>query len=69
MSSPPLLTSVDGHITPSDEAVLPLPDDGLLRGDGVFEVLRLYGGRPFDLPGHLERLERSAAVIDLDVDR
>ncbi len=69
MSSPPLLTSVDGHITPSDEAVLPLPDDGLLRGDGVFEVLRLYGGRPFDLTGHLERLERSAAVIDLDVDR
>ena len=69
MPSPPLRTSIDGLITPSDEAVLPLPDDGLLRGDGVFEVLRLYGGRPFRLTGHLERLERSAAVIELELDR
>ena len=38
------LASVDGRITPTTEAVLPLPDDGLYRGDGVFEVIRLYGG-------------------------
>jgi hypothetical protein len=41
------LASVDGRISPTAEAVLPLPDDGLYRGDGVFEVARLYGGKPF----------------------
>ena len=49
--------------------VLPLPDDGLYRGDGVFEVIRLYGGRPFALVEHLDRLGRSAAAIDLPLDR
>jgi branched-chain amino acid aminotransferase len=63
-----LLTSVDGVIRPSHEAVLPLPDDGLLRGDGVFEVIRLYGGRPFSLPAHLDRLDRSAMALRLEPD-
>ncbi len=63
------LASVDGRITPTSEAVLPLPDDGLYRGDGVFEVIRLYGGRPFALEAHLDRLGRSAAAIDLPLDR
>src|SRR5689334_24820305 len=50
-------------------AVIPAADDGLLRGDGVFEVIRLYGGRPFALGEHLDRLERSGAAIDLAFDR
>ncbi len=65
----PSLTSVDGAIGPSDSAILVLPDDGLLRGDGVFEVIRNYGGRPFALKEHLDRIERSAAAIALEVDR
>ncbi|HTU16351.1 MAG TPA: aminotransferase class IV [Solirubrobacterales bacterium] len=69
MGAPPLLTSIDGAITPSDEALLPLPDDGLFRGDGVFEVLRSYAGRLFALGEHLDRLERSAAAIELPVER
>lgn len=64
-----LLTSVDGLLTPSAEAVVPLPDDGLFRGDGVFEVLRCYRGRPFAMDAHLARLEASAAAIDLELDR
>ncbi len=64
-----LLTSIDGVITPSDEAVVPLPDDGVFRGDGVFEVLRSYSGTLFALEDHLDRLERSASAIDLTVDR
>ena len=60
---------MDGRVTATAEAVLPLPDDGLYRGDGVFEVIRLYGGRPFALNEHLDRLERSAAAITLPVDR
>jgi branched-chain amino acid aminotransferase len=63
------IVSVDGAITPTAEAVIPLRDDGLYRGDGVFEVARLYGGRPYRLGEHLDRLERSAAQIELPIER
>jgi branched-chain amino acid aminotransferase len=49
--------------------VVPLKDDGLYRGDGAFEVIRLYQGRPFALADHLDRLVRSAAAIELEIDR
>ena len=49
--------------------MIPAADDGLLRGDGVFEVIRLYAGRPFALEEHLDRLERSAAALELPIDR
>jgi branched-chain amino acid aminotransferase len=61
--------SVDGAIVPTAEATIPLKDDGLYRGDGIFEVIRLYGGRPYALEDHLDRLERSAAAIELDAQR
>lgn len=67
--SAPELTSIDGQITETSSALVPASDDGLLRGDGVFEVIRLYAGRPFALPEHLDRLERSGAAIELPVDR
>jgi branched-chain amino acid aminotransferase len=63
------LASVDGRISPTSEASISVADDGLLRGDGVFEVIRLYEGRPFALDEHLDRLERSAAALDLDAQR
>jgi branched-chain amino acid aminotransferase len=63
------LASVDGEISPTADAVIPLPDDGVYRGDGVFEVIRLYAGRPFALGDHLDRIERSARAIELSVDR
>jgi branched-chain amino acid aminotransferase len=63
------LASVDGVISPTTGATIPLPDDGLYRGDGIFEVIRLYEGYPFALRQHLDRLERSAAAIELPVDR
>ena len=63
------LASVDGSVTATVEAVVPLKDDGLYRGDGAFEVIRLYGGRPFALGDHLDRLERSCAAIQLRFDR
>jgi len=63
------LASVDGRITPTAEATIPLRDDGLYRGDGAFEVIRLYAGLPFALGDHLDRLERSAATIQLEFDR
>lgn len=63
------LASVDGVIAPTAEATIPVKDDGLYRGDGVFEVIRLYAGRPYALAEHLDRLERSAAAIELDAQR
>jgi branched-chain amino acid aminotransferase len=63
------VASVDGVIAPTAEATIPVKDDGLYRGDGVFEVIRLYGGRPFALTEHLDRLERSAAAIELPAQR
>ena len=62
------LACLDGAVMPAAEAVVPATDAGLLRGDGVFEVLRLYGGRPYALDAHLARLERSAANLRLPVD-
>jgi branched-chain amino acid aminotransferase len=63
------LASVDGAISATGDAVVPLQDDGLYRGDGAFEVIRLYEGRPFALADHLDRLTRSAAAIELEFDR
>ena len=40
-------------------------DLALVRGDAVFEALRVYAGRPFRLDAHLDRLARSAEAIDL----
>jgi branched-chain amino acid aminotransferase len=62
------LASLDGRIMPADEARIPVTDDGLLRGDGVFEVVRLYGGRPYALDEHLERMAGSAARLRLTFD-
>ena len=63
------LASVDGTVTPTAAAMVPMKDDGLYRGDGAFEVIRLYDGKPFALVDHLDRLGRSAAAIELEFDR
>jgi branched-subunit amino acid aminotransferase/4-amino-4-deoxychorismate lyase len=62
------LASVDGSITLASEARIPATDDGLLRGDGAFEVVRVYDGEPFALEQHLRRLERSALNLRLPLD-
>ena len=63
------LACVDGELMPTERARIPVTDEGLLRGDGVFEVARLYRGRPFALDRHLERMARSAANLRLPFDR
>jgi branched-chain amino acid aminotransferase len=62
------LAILDGTIMDAAEAQILVTDEGLLRGDGVFEVVRLYGGRPFALEPHLDRMARSAASIRLPFD-
>src|SRR4051794_19530854 len=51
---------VDGRELPYEQAGIPVDDPGLVRGDGIFEVVRLYGGRPLALGEPVARLGRSA---------
>jgi len=48
-----------------DKASISIFDRGLLYGDGLFETLRTYGGEPFRLEAHLERLAQSAAFLQI----
>ena len=63
------IASVDGKIGPTEDARMPPHDDGLLRGDGVFEVIKVYGGRPHAMDDHLDRMQRSADAIHLELPR
>ncbi len=58
---------IDGELVSSDDASLPVEDLAILRGYGIFDLTRTYGGKPFRLDAHLERLERSAGHILLDL--
>ena len=62
------LACLDGAVLPAAEARVPATDPGLLRGDGVFEVVRLYDGRPFAFDEHLDRMRRSARNLRLPFD-
>ena len=62
------MASLDGEIMPAAEATIPATDEGLLRGDGAFEVLRVYDGKPYAMEDHMHRLERSAANLRLPID-
>ncbi|HEV8700183.1 MAG TPA: aminotransferase class IV [Candidatus Polarisedimenticolia bacterium] len=57
--------NVNGVLGPPDRAVVSPLDRGFLYGDGVYETLRTYGGRPFLLREHLDRLRRSAERLDI----
>jgi branched-chain amino acid aminotransferase len=62
------LACLDGRTTPAEEASISVVDEGFIRGDGIFEVIRIYNGRPYALPEHLDRLERSAINLRLGWD-
>ncbi|MBM9509810.1 aminotransferase class IV [Actinacidiphila acididurans] len=56
---------VDGALRESADATVSVYDHGLTVGDGVFETLKVQGGRPFALTRHLNRLARSARGLGL----
>lgn len=58
---------LNGRLVPRNEARVSVFDHGLLYGDGVFEGIRFYRGRPFRLARHLARLRASANAIRLNI--
>jgi branched-chain amino acid aminotransferase len=60
---------LDGKLMPAREAMIPVGDDGLIRGDGAFDAFPVRNGRPFARSAHLDRLERSCRAMDLECPR
>jgi branched-chain amino acid aminotransferase len=65
---PSSMASLDGEIMLASEATIPVTDEGLIRGDGAFEVIRVYDGVPYAFDAHLARLRRTSDNIRLPVD-
>jgi branched-chain amino acid aminotransferase len=57
------LVVLDGQYCPPADPSVSVFDRGFLYGDSVFETLRTYNGKPFELEEHLLRLERSAELV------
>ncbi len=61
----PDVAFVNGRFLPLAEAVVSIEDRGFQFGDGIYEVVRTYRGRPFELNAHLNRLDRSAQALGI----
>ncbi len=62
------IACINGNFVPLAEALVPIEDRGYQFADGVYEVIVAHGGAPFLLDEHLDRLQRSADGIRLDLD-
>ena len=58
---------LDGKLVDRQDAAIDVYDHGLLYGDGVFEGIRVYDGRVFMGPAHVDRLFASARAIRLEI--
>jgi branched-chain amino acid aminotransferase len=58
---------LNDRIVPEHEALISVFDHGFLYGDGIYETMRAYDGTVFMLDRHIERLNRSASLIQLTV--
>lgn len=56
---------LNGRLLPIEQAYIPVLDRGFIFGDGVYEVIPVYSGRPFRLQEHLRRLDQSLVAIRL----
>ena len=59
--------NVNGQISGEKDAVISVFDHGFLYGEGIYETIRTYNGRPFLYDRHMRRLRRSAGMIVLDL--
>ncbi len=58
---------IDGEYYEEDQAKISVFDHGLLYGDGIFEGIRVYGGKIFKCEEHVKRLYDSAKAICLEI--
>jgi len=58
-----LTVYLNGQFIPYEQATVPVEDRAFLLADGIYEVTRVYAGRPFELDAHLRRLARSAREL------
>ena len=63
-----MIVYLNGEFMPAAEARVPVEDRGFLFADGVYEVIRVYDGRPFLGAPHYERLREGLAAIRIDAD-
>ena len=61
----PNVAFINGAFVPLADAKVSIEDRGFQFGDGIYEVIRTYHGRPFSLDAHLARLDRSARALNL----
>jgi branched-chain amino acid aminotransferase len=62
-----VLFNVNGALVPREKAVVNVFDSGFMLGDGVWEGLRVHGGKIAFLQDHLDRLWEGAAALDIDI--
>jgi len=60
-----MIVYLNGEYIPGEDAKISVLDRGFIYGDGVYELIPVYGRRPFRLPQHLSRLQRSLDGIRL----
>ena len=56
---------LNGQFVSETRAVIPVNDRGFMYGDGLFETLRVCGGKPFRIAQHLERMARGADFLKI----
>jgi D-alanine transaminase len=66
MAEPLPISYLNGEYLPLREARISPLDRGFLYSDGVYEVMPVYGGRPFRFEAHAARLTRSLAEIQME---
>lgn len=61
------LAWINGRFCELDDAKIGVQDRGFLFGDGVYDVAKIYNGKPFRLPAHIERLQKSCGAISIEL--
>ena len=64
-SSPQPVALLNGQFIEINDPIIPIEDRGHQFGDGVYELVRVYNSKPFELELHLERLKRSMDELEI----
>jgi branched-chain amino acid aminotransferase len=60
-----MIVLLNGQFVPEEQAVISVFDRGFLYGDGLFETLRVFNGKPFRWAQHMERLHQGAEFLKI----